>query len=65
MDWLSGDPRMALQADSRGKEDRKYPHWNTKTSPKKGDARFRLLFLAFHAILEAQQAEKPRTRVRV
>ncbi len=55
---------MARQADSHDKEDRMYPHWSTQQSPQKGHPRFRLLFLASHAILEAQQAKEAASRLR-
>ncbi len=55
---------MALQAASPHKEDRKYPHWNSKTSPQKGHPRFRLLFLASHAMLQVQQAKEAASRLR-
>ena len=63
MNPLSGDPRMALQADWHDKEDQKYPHWSSPKSPQKGLPRFRLLFLASHAILEAQQAKEAASRL--
>ncbi len=56
---------MALQAASLDKEDQKYPYWSAKISPQKGHARFRLLFLASHAMLEAQQAKEATSRLRV
>ena len=48
---------MALQAASHDIEDRMYPDWSRPKTPKKRLPRFRLLFLASHGILEAQQAK--------
>ncbi len=56
---------MALQADWDTIQVKYRPQYSAKNPSKKRLPRFRLLFLASYAILEAQQAKWPGLPVRV